>query len=109
MHITVIYALPYEQTLEEINAPDDTTVEQAIRMSHLLEKHPEIDLAENRVGIFAKLAKLDDPLREGDRVEIYRALPKKPRDAHALEDKKARIRAKKERVADTDENQDADA
>lgn len=99
MHVTVIYALPHEQTIEELNAPDGTTVEQAIRMSHLLEKHPEIDLNENKVGIFAKLAKLDESLREGDRVEIYRALPRKPRDARAVEDKKERIRAKKERVA----------
>ncbi len=97
MHVTVIYALPYEQTLEALNVPDDTSVEQAIHMSHMLEKYPEIDLSVNRVGIFAKLVKLDQQLREGDRIEIYRALPKKPRDAHAADDKKARIRAKKER------------
>jgi len=36
-------------------------------------------------------------LRDGDRVEIYRSLPKKVRNAHAMDDKKARIRAKKER------------
>jgi len=99
MNVSVIYALPHEQTLEDLNVPDETTVEQAIRMSHILEKHPEIDLAVNKVGVFAKLAKLDDLLREGDRVEIYRALPRKPRDAHAVDDKKARIRAKKDRVA----------
>lgn len=100
MHVSVIYALPHEQTLEELNVPDETTVEQAIRMSHLLEKHPEIDLSENKVGIYAKLAKLDDPLREGDRIEIYRSLPGKARDAHGTDDKKARIRAKKERTAE---------
>jgi hypothetical protein len=36
-------------------------------------------------------------VRDGDRVEIYRSLPRKPRDAHAVDDKKARIRAKKEK------------
>ncbi|PIP02660.1 MAG: RnfH family protein, partial [Zetaproteobacteria bacterium CG23_combo_of_CG06-09_8_20_14_all_54_7] len=35
-------------------------------------------------------------LQAGDRVEIYRPLPRKPRDAHAVDDKKARIRARKE-------------
>jgi len=97
MHITIAYALPHEQLLEEVNVPDETTVEQAIHMSHMLEKYTEIDLATNKVGVFSKLVKLDQTLREGDRVEIYRALPVKPRDAHAADDKKARIRAKKER------------
>ncbi|MCF7821250.1 MAG: RnfH family protein [Mariprofundaceae bacterium] len=100
MHVTIAYALPHEQLLEELNVPDDTTVEQAIHMSHLLEKYEEIDLATNKVGIFSKLVKLDQSLREGDRIEIYRSLPAKPRDAHAADDKKARIRAKKERTAD---------
>ncbi len=97
MHVTIAYALPHEQLLEELNIPDETTVEQAIHMSHMLEKHVEIDLATHKVGIFSKLVKLDQPLREGDRIEIYRSLPAKPRSAHAADDKKARIRAKRER------------
>lgn len=100
MHISIVYALPHEQSLEELNVPDETTVEQALHMSHMLEKHPEIDLVENKVGIFAKLVKLDQLLREGDRVEIYRPLPRKPRDAHAADDKKSRIRAKRQRRAE---------
>lgn len=100
MHISIVYALPHEQSLEELNVPDETTVEQALHMSHMLEKHPEIDLVENKVGVFAKLVKLDQLLREGDRIEIYRPLPRKPRDAHAADDKKSRIRAKRERRAE---------
>ena len=98
MNIVVAYALPHQQTLEELDVPEGTTVEQAIRMSHVLEKHPEIDLAKNKFGVFAKLVKPDQELREGDRVEIYRSLPAKPRDPYASEDKKSRIRAKKARV-----------
>lgn len=100
MHISIVYALPHEQSLEELNVPDETTVEQALHMSHMLEKHSEIDLVENKVGIFAKLVKLDQLLREGDRIEIYRPLPRKPRDAHAADDKKSRIRAKRQRRAE---------
>lgn len=98
MNIVIAYALPHQQTLEELDVPENTTVEQAIHMSHVLEKHPEIDLEVNKVGVFAKLVKLEHLLREGDRVEIYRALPDKARDPYAAEDKKSRIRAKKERV-----------
>jgi putative ubiquitin-RnfH superfamily antitoxin RatB of RatAB toxin-antitoxin module len=80
-----------------LDVPNDTTVEQALAMCHVLEHFPELDLATAKVGIFAKLAKPNQPLRDGDRVEIYRSLPRKPRDAHAVDDKKARIRAQKER------------
>ncbi|OIO67666.1 MAG: RnfH family protein [Zetaproteobacteria bacterium CG12_big_fil_rev_8_21_14_0_65_55_1124] len=96
MNITVAYALPTEQTLEEMEVPDGTTAEEAIAMSHLLEKYPEIDLTVNKVGVLGKLVAINNVLRDGDRVEIYRPLPKKPRDAHAVDDKKDRIRARKE-------------
>ncbi|MBL4759589.1 MAG: RnfH family protein [Mariprofundaceae bacterium] len=97
MKVSVIYALPQEQYLEELDVADSITVEDAIKVSHVLEHFPEIDLSNHKVGVFAKLAKLDQILRDGDRVEIYRSLPRKPRNAHAVDDKKARIRAKKER------------
>ncbi len=97
MHISIVYALPHEQFLEELDVPDACTVEQAIKMSTVLIKYPNIDLAINKVGIFAKLVKLTQELHDGERIEIYRALPRKPRSAHAADDKKERIRAKKER------------
>ena len=100
MHIFVVYALPQKQFLEEIDAPEGTTAEEAVRMSGLLEKCPDIDLSVNKLGIFAKLVQGDQALKDGDRVEVYRALPAKPRDAHGDGDKKARIRAKKERQKD---------
>ncbi len=99
MKITVAYALPEQQTHEDMEVPDGTTVQEALRLSHVLEKHPEIDLEVNKVGVFAKLAKMDQVLKEGDRVEIYRPLPKKTRDPYA-DEKKAKIAAKKERKAD---------
>jgi len=99
MNITVAYALPHEQVLEEMEVPEGTTAEEAIAISHVLEKYPEIDFSVNKVGILGKLATLSSELRDGDRVEIYRPLPKKPRDAHAADDKKARIRARKEQRA----------
>jgi len=95
--VSIVYALPQEQYLEALDVADNTTVEQAIKMSRVLDRFPEIDLTTVKVGIFAKLAKLDQALREADRVEIYRSLPRKPRNAHAADDKKARIRAKKEK------------
>ena len=66
------------------------TLQQAVEASGLLEKHPEIDLAKNKFGIFAKLSKLDTLLRDRDRVEIYRPLiadPKEVRKQRAAEGK----------------------
>jgi len=100
MHVSVIYALAQEQFIEQLDVAEGTTAEDAVRMSGLLEQHPEIDLSVNKLGIYAKLVKNDLVLSDGDRVEIYRPLPRKPRNAHAVDDKKERIRAKKERVAE---------
>ncbi|MDQ7003545.1 MAG: RnfH family protein [Ghiorsea sp.] len=97
MHISVVYALPHEQFIEELDVPEACTVEQVIQMSQVLVKFPDIDLTVNKTGVYAKLVKLDYSLHEGERIEIYRAVPRKPRNAHASDDKKARIRAKKER------------
>jgi len=95
MHVSVIYALPQEQFIEELDVAEGTTAEEAVQMSGLMDKNPEIDLKVNKLGIFAKLAKGTQELKAGDRIEIYRALPVKPRSAHGTDDKKERIRARK--------------
>ncbi|HMW18588.1 MAG TPA: RnfH family protein [Accumulibacter sp.] len=90
LDIEVVYALPDKQALVRLKLPTGTTVRQAIEASGLLPKHPEIDLAKNKTGIFAKLAKLDAALRDHDRVEIYRPLiadPKEVRKQRAAEGK----------------------
>ncbi|MFQ5518800.1 MAG: RnfH family protein [Mariprofundus sp.] len=103
MHISIVYALPHEQFIEELDVSEGTTVEEALNMSGFRDDHPDIDLSVNKLGIFAKLVKPSQELKAGDRIEIYRSLPRKPRDAHAVDDKKARIRAKREkRAAESD-------
>ncbi|MDQ6963994.1 MAG: RnfH family protein [Mariprofundales bacterium] len=95
MRVEVIYALPHQQHRIAVDLDDGETVESAINHSKIMDEFPEIDLATNRVGLFAKLVPLTHPLREGDRVEIYRPLQRK-RDARAVEEKRARIRARKD-------------
>jgi len=57
-----------------IEVPESTTVKEAIERSGILKQFPHIDLEAQKVGIFGKLAKLDAPLKPGDRVEIYRGI-----------------------------------
>lgn len=90
IHVEVSYALPRAQMLVPLSVPEGTTLEEAVRLSGLLEEFPEIDLANARVGIWNKLAELTSVLREKDRVEIYRPLiadPKEVRRKRAEEGK----------------------
>jgi len=91
INVEVIYAHPHRHELVKLVLPEGATVEDAVKASGLLEKHPEISLdGENKVGIFSKLTKLDTPLRDRDRVEIYRPLiadPKAVRKKRAEEGK----------------------
>ncbi|MDD5180356.1 MAG: RnfH family protein [Gallionellaceae bacterium] len=80
INIEVVYALPHEQVLLKLQAPQDTTVDGAIRLSGILEKHPEIDPGRNKLGIYGKLTKADAVLRDRDRVEIYRPLLADPKE-----------------------------
>lgn len=79
--VEVAYATPSRQEVIEIAARPGSTIEQVIRESGLLERFPEIDLARNRVGIFGEIVSLRDPVRDGDRVEIYRPLLADPKEA----------------------------
>ncbi len=88
--IELIYALPTEQNLLKVEVPKGATIAEAVRLSGLLEKYPEIDLDKGKFGIFGKLSKTDTVLREKDRIEIYRPLiadPKEVRRKRAEEGK----------------------
>jgi putative ubiquitin-RnfH superfamily antitoxin RatB of RatAB toxin-antitoxin module len=90
INVEVVYALPGQQSLLQVQLAEGATVEDAIRQSGVLEAFPDIDLAKNKVGIFSKLVKLDETLRDKDRVEIYRPLiadPKEVRRKRAEEGK----------------------
>jgi putative ubiquitin-RnfH superfamily antitoxin RatB of RatAB toxin-antitoxin module len=90
IHIEVVYALPHEQTLLKLDVPVGTSIADGIRLSGMLNKHPEIDLEKSKFGIFGKLSKADVVLRERDRIEIYRPLiadPKEVRRKRAEEGK----------------------
>ena len=89
--VEVAYAEPETQVIIPLRVSVGTTVEEAVKLSGVLETFPAIDLTVNKVGIFGKLGKLDQQLREKDRVEIYRKLiadPKKVRKERAAQGKK---------------------
>jgi putative ubiquitin-RnfH superfamily antitoxin RatB of RatAB toxin-antitoxin module len=78
MHISVAYALPEKQLWLELSVPDGATVFDAITQSKILMQFPDVDLNEQKVGIYGKFCKLDTKLKEGDRIEIYRPITADP-------------------------------
>lgn len=78
--VEVAYATPQQQVILDLMVSPDTTIEQAIEQSGVLERFPEIDLSVNKVGIFGKLSKKTLGLKAGDRVEIYRPLLADPKE-----------------------------
>ena len=79
MNVGVCYADSDRQLWLRMDVPDDSSVEDAIQRSGILQRFPEIDLTTQKVGIFGKLVKLDAPVKEGDRIEIYRAIIADPK------------------------------
>ncbi len=80
MKVSVVYALPEEQVWMPVNVDEHATVLSAIHGSKILEMFPSINLEKQKVGIFGKVSSLDAAIKEGDRVEIYRAITWKPDD-----------------------------
>ena len=90
IRVEVCYALPDKQTLLSLDVEATDDIESIIQQSGIIELYPEIDLSQNKVGVFSKLAKLTDTLHDGDRIEIYRPLiadPKEVRKQRAQKNK----------------------
>lgn len=84
IEIEVVYALPDEQVVIPVNVEPAATIEDAIRLSGILERFPEIVLEDRMVGIFGHCMALDHPVQAHDRVEIYRPLHASPADARRM-------------------------
>ena len=78
MQVGVTYADPDYQVWLKLEVPDNSTVMDALTISGILKRFPNIDLDNQKIGIFGKFTRLDSPLREGDRVEIYRPITADP-------------------------------
>ena len=82
--IEIAYMSPNHQILIALNVPNNTTIEEAILLSDLLQQSPEVDLQKNAVGIFSHKVNLQQQIQAGDRIEIYRDLKIDPKVARRL-------------------------
>ena len=74
LRVSVAYATAKKNFWRYLDCPKGASALDAITESGVLSEFPTIDLAENKVGIFGKIARTDTALKDGDRVEIYRPI-----------------------------------
>jgi len=79
MKIGIAYALPQRQVWFDVELPDGATIQDAIDRSGILKQFPDINLEQQKIGIFGKVSKLDAVLNDHDRVEIYRPITCDPK------------------------------
>lgn len=74
MQVGIAYAEAHQQVWLKMELEDGSTVQDAIEQSGVLDRFPHIDLSRQKVGIFGKITPLTSEVKDGDRVEIYRAI-----------------------------------
>jgi hypothetical protein len=75
-----------------LSLPAGATLSDALQASGLLERHGLV-MTGVRAGIWCKVQEPDTLLREGDRVEIYRALQVDPKEARRQRYEQHKLRA----------------
>jgi putative ubiquitin-RnfH superfamily antitoxin RatB of RatAB toxin-antitoxin module len=90
MEVEVVYALPEREDAVRLRLAPGATVADAVRASGILARHPEIDFAHSKLGVYGRLVTPQTRLADGDRVEVYRPLlidPKEARRRRALKER----------------------
>ena len=91
IRVEVVLAMPERQELVALEIGAGSNIADAIARSGLPGMFEGFELDPEKVGIFGQKASLDQVLRNGDRVEIYRPLiadPKEVRRQRALKQTK---------------------
>jgi len=92
VRIEVAYARPQGAILRTYELPSAATVGDALRAASADPAFGGIDLEGAPIGVFGAAARREQPLRAGDRVEIYRPLALDPKAARRARVQQARAR-----------------
>jgi uncharacterized protein len=95
LRVSVAYS-PGAGMVDEVmlELPLGSTLIDAIRASGLQQRHPGLDLAQAKLGIWGRVQPEATVLRERDRVEVYRPLQVDPKEARRLRYRKAERKAR---------------
>lgn len=72
MQVGVVYAK--DQLWLTVDVEEGADVQNVIERSGILSYCPEIDLNTQKIGVYGKFTKLDNPVHDGDRIEIYQRI-----------------------------------
>jgi putative ubiquitin-RnfH superfamily antitoxin RatB of RatAB toxin-antitoxin module len=81
LRVQVVFALPRATHVRELEVAPGTTVREAVQRSGLAEAEPALDLATATFGVWNRRVAPDAPVRDGDRIEVYRPLLVDPKEA----------------------------
>lgn len=79
--VEVACALPARQAVVAVTVSPGTTAREAVRISGIAVRFPEIDVDHCQLGVWGDVVDDGHRIADGDRVEIYRQLAIDPRDA----------------------------
>jgi putative ubiquitin-RnfH superfamily antitoxin RatB of RatAB toxin-antitoxin module len=79
--VEVVYALPDQVIAASARVEPGTTVGEVIERVEFARLVPDVALDDARVGIFGRIVSRETPVRDGDRIEIYRPLFSDPKQA----------------------------
>ncbi len=95
--VQVSYAGKNTAIVLTVNVKPGTTIRDAFELSGIRKIAKNIRLVEGRAGIFGEVRPLDTPVKENDRIEIYRPLAASPKETRKkrIEQGKTTPRSKK--------------
>ncbi len=77
--VEIVYAHPQHSVAKTVQLPANSRLADALTCVMGDADFNGADLAHSAVGIFGKVATRDQPLKEGDRIELYRPLLEEPK------------------------------
>ena len=81
IRIAIAVAMPGRQEVIEVQLVEGATLADAIAHARADERFAGLDTGTMKAGIWSREAQMGTVLRDGDRVELYRALKADPKDA----------------------------
>jgi uncharacterized protein len=90
LKVEIAYAEPQRAIVKALRLPAGSCVADALRLAALDLDFAGVDLANSAHGIFGKQVPAEQPLEDGDRIEIYRPLAADPKAARRARVKELR-------------------
>lgn len=84
LRATVVYCAHERQWIVDVEVPAGSTLRDAVVASGLPARATELDPAALDLGVFNHLRQPDEPVRDGDRIEVYRPLAIDPKQARRI-------------------------